>query len=35
MRDYDWQWGLTVQQQILPRVSVDAGYSRRWFHSFT
>lgn len=31
VRPNDWQWGVTVQQQIIPRVSVDVGYSRRWF----
>jgi hypothetical protein len=34
-RDYDWQWSIGVQQQVLPRVSVDVAYSRRSFHSFT
>jgi hypothetical protein len=32
VRPNDWQWGLTLQQQIVPRVSLDVGYSRRWFH---
>ena len=34
-RDYDWQWSIDVQQQVLPRVSVDVAYSRRSFYSFT
>jgi hypothetical protein len=34
-RDYDWQWSIGVQQQVLPRVSADVAYSRRSFHSFT
>jgi hypothetical protein len=34
-RDYDWQWSIGVQQELLPRVSMDAAYSRRSFHSFT
>ena len=34
-RDYDWQWSLGVQQEVLPRVSVDVAYSRRSFYSFT
>jgi hypothetical protein len=33
-RDYDWQWSIGVQQEVLPRVSVDVAYSRRSFHSF-
>ncbi len=31
VRPNDWQYGITVQQQIIPRVSVDVGYSHRWF----
>jgi hypothetical protein len=34
-RDYDWQWSVGVQQEVLPRVSADIAYSRRSFHSFT
>jgi len=34
-RDYDWQWSIGVQQELLPRVSVDVAYSRRSFYSFT
>jgi hypothetical protein len=34
-RDYDWQWSVGVQQEVLPRVSADLAYSRRSFHSFT
>jgi len=35
VRRYDWQWGVSVQQQIVPRVSFDASYNRRWFGNFT
>jgi hypothetical protein len=35
VRENDWQWGLTVQQEIIPRVSIDVGYNRRWWHGFT
>ena len=35
VRENDWQWGLTVQQQVLPRVSVEVGYSRRWWDGNT
>jgi hypothetical protein len=31
VRMNDWQWGINVQQQILPRVSLDFGYNRRWW----
>jgi hypothetical protein len=34
-RDYDWQWSIGVQQELLPRVSADISYARRSFHSFT
>ena len=33
-RDYDWQWSIGVQQQVLPRVSVDVAYAHRSFYSF-
>jgi len=32
VRPNDWQYGITLQQQIIPRVSLDLGYSHRWFH---
>ena len=31
VRPNDYQYNITVQQQIIPRVSVDVGYSHRWF----
>jgi len=31
VRMNDWQWGINVQQQILPRVSLEFGYNRRWW----
>jgi hypothetical protein len=31
VRQSDWQWGLTLQQEILPRMSVEVAYNRRWF----
>ena len=30
VRPSDWQIGASVQQQLLPRVSVEVGYFRRW-----
>jgi hypothetical protein len=33
-RDYDWQWSIGVQHEVLPRVSVDVAYARRSFYSF-
>jgi hypothetical protein len=32
VRQNDWQWGINVQQEVIPRVSVELGYNRRWFH---
>ena len=34
-RPSDWQVGVTLQQEILPRVSVEVGYTRRWLKNFT
>jgi hypothetical protein len=30
-RPYNWGLGLSVQQEIIPRVSVDVGYFRNWW----
>jgi hypothetical protein len=35
IRENDWQWGLTLQQELLPRVSIEVGYARRWWKGFT
>jgi hypothetical protein len=35
VRENDWQWGLTVQQELLPRMSIEVGYARRWFKGAT
>jgi hypothetical protein len=34
VRQHDWQWGITVQQEVIPRLSVEAAYNRRWFKGF-
>lgn len=34
IREYDWQFGLSVQREVLPRTSVEVGYHRRWFSNF-
>jgi hypothetical protein len=31
VRQSDWQWGITVQQEVIPRVSAEVSYNRRWF----
>jgi hypothetical protein len=35
VRPGDWQYGVSVQQQVLPRVSIEVGYTRRWLTNFT
>ena len=35
VRPSDWQVGVTLQQEILPRVSLEVGYTRRWLQNFT
>src|SRR5688572_24462337 len=30
VRSGDWQWGVSLQQEVLPRVAVEVGYQRRW-----
>jgi hypothetical protein len=34
-RPMDWQLGLSVQREVLPRVSVEAGWHRRWADKWT
>jgi hypothetical protein len=31
IRPYDWQFGVAVQQQMVPRVALDISYNRRWW----
>ena len=35
IRPSDWQFGASVQHEVLPRTSVEVGYYRRWFQGFT
>jgi hypothetical protein len=35
VRRYDWLWGVELQQQLVPRVSLDAGFNRRSFGNYT
>jgi hypothetical protein len=35
IRPNDWQIGVSLQQQLAPRVSVEVGYFRRWLQNFT
>jgi hypothetical protein len=34
VRPNDWQFGVSVQQEVLRRLSVEASYNRRWFGNF-
>jgi hypothetical protein len=33
-RTYNWEMGVSVQQEVLPRLGVTVGYFRRWFGNF-
>jgi len=35
VRSSDWTFGVSIQQQVLPRASVEVAYTRRWFSGFT
>ena len=35
VRSGDWQVGASVQQEVLPRVSVELGWQRRWLVNFS
>ena len=32
VRQNDWQWGITLQHEIVPRLSAEVSYNRRWFN---
>jgi len=34
VRSGDWQWGASIQRQLVPRVSVEVSYLRRWLLNF-
>jgi hypothetical protein len=35
VRPGDWQFGASIQQEVLPRVSVEVGFNRRWLENFS
>src|SRR6187200_1757785 len=34
VRPSDWNYGISVQHEVIPRVSIDVGYVKRVFHGF-
>lgn len=34
VRNSDWQFGLGIQHEVLPRSSVEVSYNRRWWSNF-
>ena len=35
VRSGDWQWGASIQQEVMPRVSAEFSYQRRWLLNFS
>ena len=33
-RPWDWQFGASIQQEIMPRLGVEVSYNRRWWGNF-
>jgi len=34
VRNNDWQFGIGIQHELVPRMSVDVSYNRRWWNNF-
>ena len=34
VRPGDWQFGVSVQHEVVPRVSLEVAYDRRWWQNF-
>src|SRR5688572_6980191 len=35
VRTGDWQWGASLQHEVMPRVSAELSYQRRWLLNFS
>ena len=35
VRSFNWEFATSVQQELVPRVSLEVGYFRRWYGNFT
>jgi hypothetical protein len=35
VRTGDWQWGASIQHEVMPRVSAELSYQRRWLLNFS
>jgi hypothetical protein len=35
VRGFNWEFSTSVQREVLPQVSVDVGYFRRWYGNLT
>jgi hypothetical protein len=35
VRSYNWEFSAGVQREVMPRVSVDVSFFRRWYGNFT
>jgi len=35
VRTGDWQWGASLQHEVLPRISAEVSYQRRWLLNFS
>ena len=34
VRPDDWGFGVSIQQEVVPRVAIEVSYNRRWFGNF-
>jgi hypothetical protein len=34
VRPYNWEMGVSLQQEVAPRIGITVGYYRRWFGNF-